>query len=134
MNCNHIYTLYHDAYSCGNNAMWLERFNSKAEIVTGCNKYKSNTDGDTTSCVVNVATNAPDLLDYDIRQPALKFAHQTVMQPINTEKAMKQSWYNGIFPNDDKNRKNEYFEKKMTKYFATNSLRNDDNEDNDNDC
>ena len=56
-----------------------------------------------------MATNAADLLDYDMGQPALKFAHQTAMQPINAVKAMKQSWYNEIFSTDDENRKKTFW-------------------------
>ena len=117
---DHVRQLCDDALSCGNDAMFLERYNRKGHIVVGNNKYKANTDSKTFSCTINVNVNGPALQLYDIRRPAVAFANQSTQNNPTIAKAINQSWWKGTFDQTTKReRKNRCLEKKMEKYFAT---------------
>ena len=117
--------LYNHILSLSNNAMYLERYNSKAQIVCGGNKYRNSLTNLLLSDIVSICENAPSLMKYDIRPAALEFAYHSIRQKIDVKKAMNQAWYKGIFETDKK-RKNQSLDKRIQRFLSVNSTENDE--------
>ena len=109
--------LYKDIYSIGIHAMWIERFNKKASILSG-DKHKINLCVDKMNWMVNINEMGPVLQDYDIRSRLLRLAYSAKPHSINIDTAMTQPWCRGVFTIANvKMRKNEHFNKKMNKWL-----------------
>eukprot|EP01084_Bolivina_argentea_P298445 514284_1 len=84
--------LFWDVGSCGIHAMWLERYNSKAGILTS-DKHKYNLGVKKMNWMIHISEEGPILASYDIRIPVLLMALNSVIgRPIKVNIAKGQEW------------------------------------------
>eukprot|EP01083_Nonionella_stella_P187229 687437_1 len=107
--------LYWDVESVGIHGMWLERYNSKAGIMSG-DKHRYNLGVEKLKYTININEMAPPLQQYDIRIPILKLAINARMSSLDVNTASQQDWCRGVFVNNRK-RENKYFGRKLDKYL-----------------